>query len=93
MNGRAGGGLKTSHNIISILDVITLNDRLYRQFAESLLSIAPGFPMNADDIEVLVREQGLDSFINIADRYDEGISEIIDLLIHPGNGGILHEPG
>ena len=70
-----------------------MNDRLYRQFANSLLSIAPDFPMDVDDIEMLVRTQGLESFISIADRYDEGISKIIDLLISQGKGGAPHGSG
>ena len=71
------------------IGVITLNKRLYRQFADSLLSIAPDFPMDAGEIEMLIRTQGLKSFISIADRYDEGISEIMDLLIRPCKGGVL----
>jgi len=73
--------------------VITLNDNTYKQFANSLLSLIPDFPMNANEIEMLVKNQGLDSFISIADEYDMGISELVDLLICPGKGGAQHESG
>ena len=70
-----------------------MNERLYKQFADSLLSLVPSFPMDATEIEMLVRTQGLKSFISVADEYDMGITEVVELLLHLGKGGDPHGPG
>ena len=62
-------------------------------FADSLLSLVPNFPMDAGEIEMLVKDQGLETFIQIADDYDPGISEVVDLLLHPCTGGSPHGSG
>ena len=64
-----------------------MNECLYKQFADTLLSLVPSFPMDATEIEMLVRTQGLKSFISIADEYDMGITEVVELMLHFGKGG------
>ena len=66
---------------------IHLKDCYYKQFAESLLSLAPGFPMDAAGIEKHIKNKGFDSFISITGSYDPGISEIVELMILHGGGG------
>ena len=70
-----------------------MNDNIYMQFAESLLSIAPDFPMDAAEIEMFVRTKGLRSFTRIADCYDPGLSKVVGLLAALGKGGAPHGKG
>jgi len=70
-----------------------LNDYIFKQFADYLLLLVPNFPMEATEIEMLVKNQGLESFIQIADGYDMGISEVVDLLLHSCKGGMPHGSG
>jgi len=60
---------------------IHLKDCYYKQFAQSLLTLAPGFPMDAAGIEKHIKNKGFDSFITTAGNYDPGITEIAELMI------------
>jgi len=67
-----------------------LNDYHYKQFADSLLSLVPDFPMDADEIVRHIKIKAFDSFIAVADGFDSEISEIAELLIQHGKGGTPH---
>jgi hypothetical protein len=64
---------------------LTLNHN--KQFAETLRSLISDFPMDAPEIENLIRTIGFDDFISVANHYDPGISEVAELLIRHGKGG------
>ena len=70
-----------------------MNDYHYKQFADSLLSLVPDFPMDADEIVRHIKTKGVDSFIAVADGFDPGISEVAELLIQHGKGGAQHGKG
>ena len=73
--------------------VIIFNDAVYKQFADVLLYLAPRFPMDSYEIVRHIKTKGFDSFIAIADEYDPGISESVELLIRHGKGGTQHGKG
>lgn len=70
-----------------------MNEYVYKKYAETLLTLAPGFPMDADGIAAHIETQGIDSFMAIADAHDPGISEIAKLLTTHGEGGIPNGEG
>jgi len=63
-----------------------LNKDIYKRFAAAFLAIAPNFPLDAAEIETLVKTRGLDGFALIADGYGVEILEIADLLTSCGEG-------
>jgi len=67
--------------------VIIINDYLYRKFADTLLYLAPGFPMDATGVVYHIKTKGFDSFCDIADVYDPGLTASAELLTRLGKGG------
>jgi len=70
-----------------------LSDNLYTSFAGSLISLVPGFPMDAAGVVGHIKTQGLDSIIAIAGNYDPEIFEFAELLIRHGKGGMPNGEG
>ena len=73
--------------------MIHLNDSIHQQFADSLLSLIPDFPMDKNEIVQHFQSNGFSGVITIVDRFDPGISEIAELLIRLGRGGAPHGKG
>ena len=69
-----------------------LNDSIYKKFADSLLSLVEDIPMNAEDIETVIKTYGLESFIRESSAQTSELIEIVELLIRTKNGGVQHEP-
>ena len=70
-----------------------MSDNLYISFADSLISLVPGFPMDAAEVVEHIKTQGFDSIITIADNYDPGVFEFAELLIRCGKGGMPDAKG
>jgi hypothetical protein len=83
MIGKGRGGLVERK-------VIIINGAIYRQFADALLSVFPGFPMDAAEIEVFIQTHGIGRFILTADCYDPCISEVLNMLAISIKGGAQH---
>jgi len=69
-----------------------MNGHTIKEFACSLTSLVPGFPMDAARIAEHIKTQGLDSIIAMAGNYDPGIFEAAELLMRHGERG-LHGEG
>jgi hypothetical protein len=52
---------------------------IYRQFANSVKAIVPNFPMNDDEIQALLEEQGLAGFVD-SDASAAELVEFSELL-------------
>ena len=63
-----------------------MNDYILIQFADTLLYLAPGFPLDAAGVVWLIKTKGIDSMTKIADNYDPELLESVDLLINLGKG-------
>ena len=59
----------------------------YKKFADILLFLSPGFPLDSAGVVYHIKTKGLDSFNDIANEYDPGILESVELLIKFGKGG------
>lgn len=59
----------------------------YKQFAETLLYLSPRFPLDAEGVAYHIKTSGLESFVKLANGYDEGILESVELLMRLGKGG------
>ena len=70
-----------------------MNSNTYKQFSGALLAIAPGFPMDAAEIEAYIRANGFQRFSNVMDSYDSGISEVTNLLSVISRGGAPNGEG
>ena len=70
-----------------------MSDNLDIRFADSLISLAPGFPMDAAEMVDAVKTQGFDSIITVANNYDPGIIEAAELLLRLGKGGMQDGTG
>ena len=69
-----------------------MKNSVYREFADSLLSLTPDNPLNAEDIETTVKTKGLESFIRETSGQTSELIEIAELLICLKNGGEQSEP-
>ena len=70
-----------------------MNDSIHQRFADSLLSLAPDFPMDKNEIVQHFQTNGFVGVITIINGYDPGISELAELLIRSDRGGALHGKG
>jgi len=66
-----------------------LNNQIHKLFADALLLVVPDFPMGAAEIETMIKTQGFEGFLHIANSYDAEIAEVLDLL-RLGTGGVEH---
>ena len=60
------------------------------QFADTLLYLAPGFPLDATGVVLLIKTKGFERFSIIANNYDPDLLESVDLLIKHSKGGKPH---
>ena len=70
-----------------------MDDYVYKQFADALLSLLPDFPIEADEISSYIKTLGLEGFSDIADGYDNGLIETVELIIKSEKGGVVSNHG
>ena len=65
---------------------MTVKDYICKYFADAFLTLVPDFPMDEWEIEDMVLNQGLESFLLVAEDYAEGLAEAVELLVRLGGG-------
>ena len=65
-----------------------MNDSIIKQFADKLLTLAPGIEISADEVQTRIINQGLSGFIREIGGDATGLAETAELLARLEEGQI-----